>query len=90
MATVVWLPKDAYKAKLKAWVGNHRFELKMDHDMIKKAREDYLLLDPYDDAFEQYVLSSLFKEFLEQGGDVSDWEAWLDFREEHTGKLHNE
>lgn len=68
---VLSLPKNTVKLKATAtvWVDDkpEKMVMKLGYDVILQAREDYLMLDPTDDAFVRYVINPEFKEFIEKG-----------------------
>jgi hypothetical protein len=74
MAVVMWFPKGTYKAEIEADFIDDNMESKtvvwkMTPDDIREARNDYLTLDPYDDAFATYVISDKAKKELEELDD---------------------
>lgn len=89
MPVIIWVPTYATKLKIKALVGKTKCEMKMGNGEIWEARRRYLLLDPSDNAFKQerdnelYRFNPLLVQFLDQGGDISDLEAWDKYRKEH-------
>ena len=84
MATVIWVPKDAVKLKVKAKCKDGtKMEMILDEEGIKECRNDYLSIDPDDSAFETYTFSPLFKQFLEDGGSSYDMNEWDNYRRRH-------
>lgn len=73
---VLSVPSDTVKLKVIATVVIND-ELKkcvsvLDSDQIAEARNDYLLLDPYDDGFATYTLSPEFEEFINFAESIDD------------------
>lgn len=70
---VLSLPKNTVKLKATAtvWVDDKpkKMVMKLGCDGIAQAREDYLMLDPTDDAFATYVINPEFADFLEEWKD---------------------
>lgn len=72
MAIVIWVPKDSIRLTVDADVDNgdekpFAVSMELDEDGISEARNDYLLIDPDDNAFAKYVIRPEFKAFLEAG-----------------------
>lgn len=85
MATVVWLPKDSKKIKLKAKLcDGSKAVMELNHNEIIEARNNYILLDPDDNAFARYKPTPLFQSFLEEtGSDFTDLNAWEEYKKKH-------
>lgn len=84
MATVIWVPKDAVKLKVKAKCKDGtKMEIVLDEEGIKKCRNDYLSVDPYDGALAMYALNPLFEQFLKDGGSSDDMNEWDNYRRRH-------
>lgn len=83
ISIILRVPSNADRIKVKAWIDDEKVMLDMNDKEIAEARRDYLLLDPEDILYERYQLSPLFKQYLDQGGDISDLEAWDKYRKEH-------
>ena len=68
-AIIVWIPKNACALEVTAKIIEddkiQDMTMNMDADGIFQARQDYLLLDPYDDAFDTYRLTEKGKELME-------------------------
>lgn len=63
---VIYVPKNAKKLKIEAKLQNgHVAEMKLDREGINEAREMYLELDPYDDAFMVYTLTDKGRESID-------------------------
>ena len=84
MATVIWVPKDAVKLKVKAKCKDGtKMEMVLDEEGIEECRNDYLSIDPDDDAFTEYTFSPLFEQFLKDGGNSDDMNEWDNYRRRH-------
>lgn len=70
MHIILSVPENTVKLKIKATtlIGDKlkKAETILSCDEINNAREDYLLLDPNDDAFDMYELTPEFKKFMEE------------------------
>ena len=72
MAIVFWIPKNAKHMNINILCEDDdggTFEVTTDvgENRIEEARQDYLLIDPDDCAFDLYTLAPEFKAFLEAG-----------------------
>lgn len=67
MAIIIWVPADSKELKIEASLGDFSVISELDEDGVKEAREDYLMLDPDDDAFALYRFAPEFKAFVEAG-----------------------
>ena len=77
MATVIWLPKNAVKAKIKVECSDGlKAEMKLDRNGIIECRNNYLSIDPNDVAFAIFKLDPEYKKFLEAGGRHDDWDDY--------------
>ena len=86
MATVILLPKNARKVKVKARLeSGEKAVMKLNKSEIEQARKDYLSIDPDDNAFAVWTVNKedLDKFAEETGGDIMDPEAL-----EYYSKLH--
>lgn len=81
VSIVLQVPSNADRIKVKAWIDDEKVIMDMDDKMIAEARKDYLLLDPEEDLYKRYRLSPLFEQYLDQGGDIDDLDAWMKYRE---------
>lgn len=70
MHIILSVPENTVKLKIRATtlIGDklEKAEAILSCDEINDAREDYLLLDPSDDAFDTYGLAPEFKKFIEE------------------------
>ena len=83
MATVILLPKNAEKVKVKARLeSGEKAVMKLNKREIEQSRKDYLSIDPDDNAFAVWTVN-LDKFAEETGGDIMDPEAL-----EYYSKLH--
>lgn len=86
---VLSIPKDTFKLKLTAYVIDDAKEdpIKvgtiLKPDDLAQARRDYLSIDPEDLAFARFRVNQLFEQFLDDGGDINDMEAWVKYRDSH-------
>ena len=84
MATVIWVPKDAVKLKVKAKCKDGtKMEMVLDEEGIKECRNDYLSVDPYDGALAMYTFNPLFEQFLKDGGSFDAMNEWDNYRRIH-------
>lgn len=81
ISIILRVPSNADRIKVKAWIDDEKVMMDMNDKEIAEARRDYLLLDPEDDLYTRYQLSPLFKQYLDQGGDIEDLDAWMEYRE---------
>lgn len=86
---VLSIPKDTFKLELTAYVIDDAKEdpIKvwsvLKPDDLAQARRDYLSIDPEDLAFARFRFNPLFEQFLDDGGDISDLDAWVKYRDSH-------
>lgn len=70
MHIILSVPENTVKLKIRATtlIGDklEKAEAILSCDEINDAREDYLLLDPSDDAFDVYEFTPEFKKFIEE------------------------
>ena len=71
VAIILWIPKNTYKIKCEVeFIDDSRnirsAVMNMLPDEAHEARNDYLLLDPYDDAFATYELTEKGLEYAKQ------------------------
>lgn len=70
IAIIQWIPKDAFKIKCEVDFLNNgevtKAYMEMTPEMIRNARNDYLLLDPDDDAFVTYKLTEKGRRYAEE------------------------
>jgi hypothetical protein len=81
ISIILRVPSNADRIKVKAWIDDEKVMLDMNDKEIAEARRDYLLLDPEDILYARYRLSPLFEQYLDQGGDFDDLDAWMEYRE---------
>ena len=81
MATVIWVPKNAVKLKIKAKCKDGtKMEMVLDEERIEECRNDYLSIDP-DDT--KYTFNPLFEQFLKDGGSFDAMNEWDNYRRIH-------
>lgn len=70
MPIIIWIPKNTFRLEMKAEVADDDDTIstimKLDPSGIQQARQDYLTLDPYDDAFDTYVIIEEGERCLEE------------------------
>ena len=84
MATVIWVPKNAVKLKITATCEDGlKTKLVLDRNGIVECRNNYLSIDPDDDAFTKYTINPLFEQFLKDGGNFDAMNEWDNYRRIH-------
>ena len=84
MATVIWVPKNAVKLKITATCEDGlKTKLGLDRNGIVECRNNYLSIDPDDDAFTKYTINPLFEQFLKDGGNFDAMNEWDNYRRIH-------
>ena len=84
MATVIWVPKNAVKLKITATCEDGlKAKMVLDINGIVECRNNYLSIDPDDDAFTKYTINPLFEQFLEDGGSFDAINEWDNYRRIH-------